>query len=472
MAERLFSTYQIAKLLGTTLSSVDQWIHSGSLGYCHMPDGTNRITESALIKFLSAQGIDLGEMLAKVTFAKTTANSETTEFLPQSVSTDDTLGEFFDPENETTHKKPINLDPPTAVNTPIEDESPEEVPTVQPAEAASANLRAEQVCDAILSDAIRQGAQTIHLTPHHNRLVLQLRTDGILRDKLNFDSHLPDDLRRQTIECLIQRATGEINLNVPNNTEFTQTIDGQDLALRLSSVPTACGPRLVIHMPRPAENLDMLALESSARAHLEEILQSDGLILVASKRRTGRDTTLRAMLNTAGTNARSVIAIEQNPSGNLDNVAQVQIDTASGLTFATATSELEYQDADTIVLTELRDPDTACNTFNTAHDGALVIAGLNADSAAGAINELLEMGIEPWPLGGTLKAIVEQTARRTLCEHCKQQSQDSSAYLPVGCDRCGQSGWSSRTIISNVIFIDEKLTRLIRTGNIQPDDLL
>jgi general secretion pathway protein E len=471
MTERLFSTYQIAKLLGTTLSSVDQWMNNGSLSSCRMPDGTNRITESALIKFLSAQGIDLGEMLAKVSFAKTAAGSEATGFLPQSVSTDDASDEFSDPVNETAHKKSINLDPAAAIDTPSEDESPEEAPTVQPAQAASADLRAEQVCDAILSDALRQGAQTIHLTPHRNRLVLQLRTDGILRDKLNFDRHLPDDLRRQTIECLIQRASGEINLSAVHNAEFTQTIDDQDLTLRLSSVPTAHGPRLVIHMPRPVANLELLALENSARTRLEELLQSDGLILVASKRRTGRDMTLQAMLNTAGTNARSVIAIEQNPAGNLDNVAQIQIDNASGLTFAAATSQLEHQDADTIVLTELRDPDTACNAFNTAHDGALVIAGLNATSAAGAINELLEMGIEPWPLGGTLKAIVEQTARRTLCEHCKQQSQDGSAYLPVGCDRCGQSGWSGRTIVSNVVFIDDKLTQLIRTGSVQPGDL-
>ena len=236
----------------------------------------------------------------------------------------------------------------------------------------------------------------------------------MLRNKLNFDRHLPDGLRHQTIACMLNRANPDIDsetLTVPLSAEFTQTIDGQDLTLRLSALPTVHGPRLVIHMPPPAADLESLALEDAAHTRLEKLLQVDGLILVAAKRRTGRDMTLRALLNAADTNGRSAIAVERNSAPDLDNVVQVQINPAAGLTYAAAMAAMEHQDADAIVLTELRDPATAIKAFDAAHDGALVIAGINANSASEAITELLAMGLEPWPLGGTLKAIVEQGAR-------------------------------------------------------------
>ena len=164
-------------------------------------------------------------------------------------------------------------------------------------------------------------------------------------------------------------------------------------------------------MPPPAADIESLALEDAARTRLEELLQADGLILVAAKRRTGRDMTLRALLDAVDTDGRSAIAVERNSAPDLDNVVQVQINPAAGLTYAAAMAAMEHQDADAIVLTELRDPATALNAFDAAHDGALVIAGINANSASEALTELLAMGIEPWPLGGTLKAIVEQGAR-------------------------------------------------------------
>ncbi|MDP6546665.1 MAG: ATPase, T2SS/T4P/T4SS family [Phycisphaerae bacterium] len=401
MTERLFSTYQIAKLLGTTLGSVAQWMEKGSLNFCSMPDGSVRITESDLIKFLTQQGIDLGEVLAKAGYTKVETVGSDSSLLPRPISLG-TAGNLT--EAATTTEPPE----------PVDDEPSEEPSISQMVDAARPDLRAEQVCDAILADAVRSDAQAICLTPHRDHLVLQLRIDGALRDKLNFDHHLPDDLRRQTIACLLNLANPDVdpeNLTVPLTAEFTQTIDDREFSLRLSAIPTAHGPRLVIHLPPKTADIESLALEDAARTRLEELLQADGLILVAAKRRTGRDLMLRALLNAADTDGRTVIAIEQNPAPDMDNVVQLQINPAAGLTYAIATDAMEHQDADTIMLTELRDPETALKAFDAAHDGALVIAGVNATSAAEAITELLAMGIEPWPLGGTLKAIVDRGGR-------------------------------------------------------------
>ena len=421
MTERLFSTYQIAKLLGATLGSVTTWMDKGALSFCRMPDGAIRITESALIEFLTEQGIDLGEMLTKVGYAKVAAADSVSGLLPRVVPVV-TAGALAEATTAVTPAKPIDDEPdrtgdrppeqPPAVEIAPAEESSGETSAARPAEAAHSDPRAEQICDAILADAAGHAAQTIHLTPRRGHLVLQLRIDGVLHDKLSFDRNLPDGLKREIIACLLNRADPDIDpeaLAAPHSAEFTRRIDGQDLTLRLAALPTGHGPRLVIHMPCRTADIGLLALKDAARARLEKLLQADGLILVASKRRTGRDMTLRALLNAANTKGRSVIAIGRNSAPDMDNVARLQINPAAGLTCATAMAAMEHQDADAIVLSELYDPATARKAFDAAHDGALVIAGINANSASAVISELLAMGIEPWPLGGTLKAIIEQS---------------------------------------------------------------
>jgi type II secretory ATPase GspE/PulE/Tfp pilus assembly ATPase PilB-like protein len=319
--------------------------------------------------------------------------------------------------------------------------------------------QAGQICDAILADAYRHGASAIHLTPYRGGLKLHLRIDGSLHSKPRFHERLPDGLGPEIISCMLNRADPDIvsgEIALPRSIEFSRSIEGSQLALRLSVLPTVYGPKLVISMPQDRE---ALVLEVSARTQLEELLQGDGLIVVAAKRRTGRDQTFRALLSGAETNGRSVIAIERNSSPDLDNVVQLQLNTAAGLTHAAATAALEHQDADTILLSELRDPATAFGAFEAAHDGALVIAGINVTTALDATCELLAMGLEPWPLRSTLKAIVEQTAVRTLCPHCDG-----------GCDFCDQTGWTGRTVLSGVVFIEGRLAELIGQGG-SPEQL-
>ena len=459
MTERLFSTYQIAKLLGATLSSVVAWMDNGALKFCRMPDGTTRITESALINFLTEQGIDLGEEFIKAGSAQAAAanKTEVSGLLPESVA-DDTPAETPPVMIDDTPDQPDDPTPEYQSETAAPDKTPQPIA----AEATHPDLRVEQVCDAILSDAVKLGAQTIHLTPQGEHLVLQLRVNGVLRDKQNFDRCLPTELRRALIEHVVKLAAPDADpaeLAVPLNAEFTREIDGQELTMKLSSIPTTHGTRLVIHLSLPPAELGLLGLEEASHARLETMLQSDGLIVVASKRKTGRDTTLQTMLAAAASHGAGAIAIGRHPTGA---AVQLQIDPPAGLTYSAAAAAIEHQDADAVILTELRDPATAVHAFDAAHDGALVVAGTNANSAAGAVGELIQMGLEPWPLGATLKAVVEQASVPTLCEHCRRPD-DNSSYEPTGCDRCGQTGWSGRTILTGVVFIDAALTEQIRT---------
>jgi len=431
MTERLFSTFQIARLLGITLGAVETWMENGSLAFVGMPDGTKQITESALVRFLTEQGIDLGQVLAKTGGAEISPSGDA------------------QPETQAP-----------------EDKSPALMLPSQSTPETQQDPRVRQICRAILTDAYEQKARSIHITPYDNRLVLQLRIGARLRDKPEFDRNLPDEVRPEIIAGMMQLAGPDINPEMPagpRTAEFTLEIDGKDLALRMSALPTADGTRLVIHMPPQTAGLELLGLEETGRTRLEELLQTDGLIVVASKRRTGRDLALQALMTSANAGGTGCVYIGKNPAWESAGMVQCLVDPANGLTYAAATAALEHQDVDKVVLSELRDPNTAQNAFEAAHDGALVIAGTNAVSAAGAIDELRQMGIEPWPMGRTLKAVVEQAAVATICKHCRKQGGESS-YQPVGCDRCGGTGWAGKMILNGIVFVENRISELIRTG--------
>ena len=476
MTERFFSTFQIASLLHAAPAAVVEWMDKGRLNFSRTPGGAVHIAESDLVRFLEDQGFHFGEELnhcltpeqrdevyRQALDGKAGANNPNA---PIETVTEVAVSRQDQTDEPDQPSEPVD-DEPERKNDRIETETPgieanelslPEAPQAPPIDAAPrGDPRAGQICDAILADAVKQGARAVHLTPQGDGCKLQLRINGSLHDKPHFNDRLPDGLRREIVARFLNLANLDIvpeDLAVPHSVEFVRPIEGAPLTLRLSVLPTVNGPRLVIHMPhRPAAGL---GLENAARTRLEKLLQGDGLIVVASKRRTGRDLTLRALLGTTHTDGCSAIAIERNSQPHLDDVVRIKIDRAAGLTCATAMGAMEYQDADVILLTELRDPGTALAAFDAAHDGALVIAGVNANSALGAIRELLAMGLEPWPLAATLKAIVEQASVRTLREHCWQS--------PGGCGRCGHTGWSGSAVLSGVVFIEGQLVELIRTG--------
>jgi general secretion pathway protein E len=417
MTERLFSTFQIAQLLGATLEVVNQWVDSGALSPCRMPDGTVQITESALVSFLTGQGIDLGQLLAGVEEPEPATSSET---LP--------VRQLESPKPEPSDKSPW---------------------------------------EAILADAIRRGAQSIHITPRRDRVVLQMRIDGQLLDQSDFDSPLGDDAKQQIITSVLNLAGADTDpaaLARPLNSEFTHKTGAAEITLGVSAIPTVHGAKIVIRLPLPEADLKLLGLSQLAESQLAQLLGADGLIVVSAKRRIGRDAILGAMLQTADTNGTSVIAVGDFAAPASDSTSLLRIDSAAGLTYSTATAGIERQDADAIVLGELRDPITTSNAFEAAHDGALVIAGTNVVSAGQVIEELRSMGLENWPLGNTLKAVVEQIVVSVLCEHCRSRKDDSSPYEPKGCDRCGQSGWSGRIVLSGIVFVANRLAQLVRNG--------
>jgi len=420
MAERLFNTYQIAGLLGATPGAVVEWMDKGWLDYRRMDDGESvRISEGSLIEFLRDRGVDLGEILDEAIPADQRDEIYREAHARQVAAADQSVQTTEAPPQEPTGPPDIDKGIVKAFpDSASADEPPAEISDDPAAETQLRDVRSGQVCDAILADALDCGAEAVHLTPHSDRLKLQLRIKGVLDDKPHFAGRLPDGLRTDVIACLLALADPDIDpasMTVPHSGEFTRNIGGREITVSLSAMPTTCGPRLVIHMPRQTADLLQLVGDDSVRTRLGDLLGGDGLIVVAGRRRTGRDEVLRALLAATDTDGCSVLTIEKDPACEDSRIACVRVDPGCGLTWSIAAAAMEAQDPDTILLTELRDPPTALRAFEAAHDGALVLAGINAASASAAIEELLAMGIEPWPLGTTLKAVIEQTSAQAPC---------------------------------------------------------
>jgi len=438
MAEKVFTTYQVANMLGATPGAVAQWIEQDLLGHEELPAGPVRVPESSLVKFLRERDIDAEEVLAGA----------------------------------------------------VEKEGP---PADQEAASEAPDAVAAQVAEAILTDAVRRSAEAVHLVPCRRGLNLQLRIRGVLHYKPNFLHRLPEGLGPKLMEHLLARAgldAGEPQLPAPRSGEFAHLIGAREVRFRLSTFPTIHGTRMVIHLPVSARDLVELGFGRADRARLEQLLHGDaGMVLVAGRPKMARNEMLRALLLlvAAADETRSIATVEETIRIEIGGAAQTQVDPAAGFTYAVALEALAGQDADVILVDELHDSSAAGVAVTAAHGDALVLAGSNAPSAPEAIAELLAMGLKPWRLATALHAVVEQTSVRTLCEHCKKtvkpppelrrrvglrKTKRPPAYAAaVGCRYCGRTGYAGKISLCNVLYVEDRLADLIRAGTVDLKEL-
>ncbi|MHC4981965.1 MAG: ATPase, T2SS/T4P/T4SS family [Planctomycetota bacterium] len=377
MSERMFTTYQVAKILGERPGTVVEWIQSGQLPVREFPDGPSRVPLSGLVQFLKRQGEDVEQILA------------------------DAAGIYQSNVKVAAHN------PATAV--PRQTRTP---PAKQTDQFERGLLAQSQVAEAILADAAACGAAQVHLEPRGDGLRLRLRVDGQLREKSSF-SRLPAELAAKLTDHLKSLAGLNVTQRrLPQSGSFVRVIDGRELQLNLSTCPTVFGEKIFIDLAETTEAAPMLGdlgLPGEDELRLRSILGGAGkLLIVAARPRRGQPAALLALLGEAANPNRSVVAIDRRRALHPAAVNQSRIDPAAGLTYVEALRASEAQDADVIMIRDLRDPETAAAAIEAARDGRVVIAGMIAGSASEAIEGLLEMGVEPWALAGTLSAIIEE----------------------------------------------------------------
>jgi general secretion pathway protein E len=340
-----------------------------------------------------------------------------------------------------------------------------------------------RIVNLIMQRAIEMRASDIHIEPFEQQLKVRLRVDGVL----------------QTMEAppvtstaaVISRIKIMAKLNIaerrlPQDGRIKLQLQGKELDLRVSTIPTMYGESVVIRLlDKQSIVLDFVQLGFSA-ASLEKFLRvlalPHGIILITGPTGSGKTTTLYTALHHLNTDERKIITVEDPVEYQLEGINQIQAQPKIGLDFPAALRSIVRQDPDVIMIGEMRDKETASIAIQSALTGHLVLSTLHTNDAVGGIARLLDMGVEDYLLTSTINAILAQRLVRCLCPECKQAqpaprklidelnlrrfvSQGPiSVYEPKGCGACGGIGYRGRMMIVEILLLTDRLRTLIMDG--------
>jgi type IV pilus assembly protein PilB len=333
-----------------------------------------------------------------------------------------------------------------------------------------------KLVNGIVAQAVEQGASDVHLSPDGHELRVRFRIDGVLMDSAT--------VPRRMVSGVISRVKIMSDLDiaerrVPQDGRVGITIDGHHVDLRVVSLPSVHGESIVMRILDQSEGipeLGKLGFADSERERFEKAFrQAYGAVLVTGPTGSGKSTSLYAALGEVNTPEKNIITIEDPVERQIDGITQVQVNTRAGLSFASGLRAMMRADPDIIMVGEIRDRETAQIAIEGALTGHLVLSTLHTNDAPGAISRLIEMGIEPFLVASALDCIVAQRLARTLCQHCKRRTilsaevmrdhgfpamADVEAYEPVGCARCGGSGYRGRIGLYEVMTVTEDIRTL------------
>ncbi len=327
----------------------------------------------------------------------------------------------------------------------------------------------------ILEAALERGASDIHLEPGKEQMGVRCRVDGVLQALITVPKKLQDSVLSR-FKILAGMDIGEKRL--PQDGRFQGTWQERPVDVRVSSLPTLFGEKLVLRLlDREAIQLDLERLGFTV-VNLEKMQQAlrqpHGLFLVTGSTGSGKSTTLYAALASLDRKEQNIITVEDPVEYQLPGISQVTVKPQIGLTFARCLRSILRQDPDTIMVGEIRDGETASMSIHAALTGHRVFSTLHTNTAVGAVNRLLDMGVEPYLLASALQAVAGQLLVRRLCPHCKKayevgQSDWESRYLGLeeprtlyraaGCEQCRHTGYAGRLPLQEVLVITETLRR-------------
>ncbi len=333
----------------------------------------------------------------------------------------------------------------------------------------------------ILQQAVDLRASDIHIEPFEDQLQVRLRVDGILRTI--------DAPPVQSSAAVISRVKLMANLNIaerrlPQDGRIKVQVQGRELDLRVSTVPTLYGESVVIRLlDKEQVTLDFSALgfaEDTLARFLKILALPHGILLITGPTGSGKSTTLYTALDKLNTPQRKIITVEDPVEYQLTGVNQIQVKPDIGLDFATALRSIVRQDPDVIMIGEMRDLETARIAVQSALTGHLVLSTLHTNDAAGGVTRLLDMGLEDYLIASTVNGILAQRLVRRLCDHCKQPREvlpevaeetglnrllepgrPPVLYQAVGCSRCNGIGYRGRLAIHEFLIVSDRIRRQV-----------
>jgi type IV pilus assembly protein PilB len=331
----------------------------------------------------------------------------------------------------------------------------------------------------LITQAISDGASDIHIEPGERELRVRYRIDGVLHDVMTS----PRGIQAGVISRLKIMADIDIaERRVPQDGRLSVQSNGQKIDLRVATLPTVWGEKVVMRvLDNSTARLDLADLGFEPRNYERfsaSFTKPYGMILVTGPTGSGKSTTLYATLNIVSRPEVNVITVEDPVEYRLPGINQVQVNPKAGLTFAAALRSILRSDPDIVLIGEIRDHETAQIAIEAALTGHLVLSTLHTNDAPSAITRLTEMGIEPFLVGSALDCVLAQRLARRLCTRCREPYQptpeellaarfpfDENAptpllYRAVGCPACARTGYKGRLALHEVMAVTEDIERL------------
>lgn len=343
----------------------------------------------------------------------------------------------------------------------------------------TSNAPTVKLVNSILDRGLAEKASDIHVEPREHDILVRIRVDGRLHETITIPKPLQD--------AVISRFKVMADLNITEHRvpqdgrAQVRATDGTMMDLRLSTLPTIYGEKIVIRiLSRDANILNRkgIGITDADNAKFDRILKnSSGLIMVVGPTGSGKTSTLYTMIEELNKPTVNMISLEDPVEFKIDGVTQVQINEKIGLTFATALRSCLRQDPDIISVGEIRDGETAEIAMRAAMTGHLVLTTVHTEDAISAIDRLKDLGVEPYLIGGSLRGIISQRLVRRICPNCREKeipnpdmvdlagmNIHNDFYHGKGCYMCFNSGYRGRTGVFEVLPISSKIRDYISSG--------
>ncbi len=349
------------------------------------------------------------------------------------------------------------------------------------------NMPIVDIVNRIIIYASQNKVSDIHFDPREDSMMIRMRIDGHLRDHTKVPKMYEKNLATRV------KLISKMNITetrIPQDGAIKGVVDGRELDMRVSVLPTNEGEKIVVRLldySQSLNGLDSLGFSPNNLKKIKRLLDiPNGIILVTGATGSGKSTTTYSMLSALNTEDVNIITVEDPVEMNIEGINQVYVNAEVGLTFASALRSILRQDPDIILIGEIRDSETAQIAVRAAITGHLVLSTIHTNSALNTIERLLDMDVERYLLSTALNGIISQKLARTLCKDCKKKrpvteyerqifkrildKDVDEVYEPVGCDKCNR-GFRGRIALHEVLFLTDRLRELISDENVDKEEL-
>ncbi|WP_416151363.1 GspE/PulE family protein [Salipaludibacillus sp. HK11] len=344
-------------------------------------------------------------------------------------------------------------------------------------ESSDADSPMVKLVNQLLLRAVQERASDIHVDPQESKVMIRYRIDGVLRSERTIPKHMQNML---TARVKIMANLDITEARVPQDGRIKVNIDFHPVDLRISTLPTVYGEKVVMRildLSNSLNDMEKLGFSETNLNHFKGLLENpNGIILITGPTGSGKSSTLYAGLNRLNTEEVNIITVEDPVEYQLEGINQIQVNTKVGMTFANGLRAILRQDPDVVMVGEIRDSETAEIAVRASLTGHLVLSTIHTNDAISTINRLIDMKIEPFLLGSSISGILSQRLVRRICRDCKTsrevtvREQDifsrrnfdaTHVHYGEGCPTCNMTGYRGRLAIHELLVIDDEIKYMI-----------